>query len=179
MLLDEEDAGAPFVGGGAHRLQETSHDHRCETERELVREQQGRLPAERPRECQHLLLPTGEEAAAHPEALLQLREQPQRSLRLDVAYAEVVERGQLLEDRALLHHESRAPSRPAVERRFGHDSVEPYLAAEQRQLAGEREQGRGLSRAVGAEEGDDLALVDDDVDVVDDGLGAVSDGKAA
>ena len=49
------------------------------------------------------------------------------------------------------------------------DAVEPDLPRQQRQLAGERQQRRGLAGAVGAEQGDDLAGVHLEVEVVDAG----------
>ncbi len=78
VLLDEEHAGARLVGDGAHGGQQALHGDRCQAEAELVDEQQPRLARERSGDCQHLLLPTGQETRWCAQARLQLGEQLER-----------------------------------------------------------------------------------------------------
>ncbi len=71
------------------------------------------------------------------------------------------------EDGPLLRDEADAFACPLVQRGVGRRSEQHDLTLEQRQLAGEREEGGRLPGAVGTEEGDDLPGIDVQRDVAD------------
>ena len=68
VLLDEQHGAAALLRELAHDRQQPLHDHRREPEAELVEEQQLRLPCQRARDREHLLLAPGEQADAPPRS---------------------------------------------------------------------------------------------------------------
>ena len=90
---------------------------------------------------------------------------------------QVLPHAQLAVERKGLGHEPQTPAQRRVLRI--HRPVEdPRLALGGRQEAGEHPHGRGLAAAVGAEEAEDLALVDRETDPLDRGEVAEAPGQA-
>jgi hypothetical protein len=80
VLLDEEHRRPLRVGGIANGLEEALDDERSEAHRQLVSQQHAWLPAELPRQAEHLLLAARQQATADVETAFQLREQLRLSL---------------------------------------------------------------------------------------------------
>ena len=79
VLLDDQCAGPALVGRRADRAEESVDDLRCESERQLVGEQDRRIATEGAGERQHLLLAAREHSASHGQSRLELGEQRQRT----------------------------------------------------------------------------------------------------
>ena len=167
----------PSAADRANDLEQLLDHDRRQTERELVDHQQAGPRQERLRERQHLLLTAGQVAGVLVEPPPQDREVPEdRFVRLAairlVVLMDARRHPQVLTDGQAGEHalapgdrDDAAPN--MFVRRQERDVlavVEDGAVRRRRQAADGAEQ-RGLAGAVGAEQGDDLALVDVEVDV--------------
>ena len=174
-LLHQDDGGAVGVDG-PHDLEEVLHHRRGQTERQLVDHQQARPAEERLRQAEHLLLASGQVARGGVHPAPEGRE-PLEALRLPqlqvgallaarpAGHPQVLGHGEGREHAAPAGHLGDAELRgaPRVQLRdvLAH---EPHGAPTRWREAGDRPQHRGLPGAVGAEQGDHLALADLQVD---------------
>ena len=148
-----------------------------EAHRRLVEQQQARLRQQGPGDRQHLLLAAREVAGDAVDALFQAREEAEHAFEVAghgrlVAppvgtELEVLAHGECREDGAALGDVDEAALDDLV-RRHPRDvfAVEADGAGPHRDEAGEREQGRRLARAVGADQRADLAGQDAEVDAL-------------
>ena len=165
VLLDDQRPGAAFVGRRPHRPEEPVDDLRCESERQLVGEQQRRVAAQGSGEGQHLLLAARQHPAPHRQSRFELGEQRQRAFDRTAAEAQVVAGRHLREHQSFLGDQADATvADPAIHRREGRHVVEHDDPVDRRQLAGDRQQRRRLARAVRAEQADHFAALDREVD---------------
>ena len=106
VLLDEEDAGAGVGCVGADDREHALDDHRCESEAELVDEEQPWPAGECAREGEHLLLAAREQPGATVAQFAQLGEVAVGVLGVEalaaMAEAKVLADGELEEDAAAL-----------------------------------------------------------------------------
>jgi hypothetical protein len=169
VLLDEEDRHARVVDV-LDDLEDVGDEDRGEAERRLVQHEEARLPHEPARDRGHLLLAARERARLLLLALFEAREDREHLLehlgpRLlrpgrERSEEEVLLHGHLREQPARLGHVRDAEpdhvvGRPRVDR--GPLVVDPPLSRFQQ--ARDRRERRALAGAVGADEGDDLALL--------------------
>ena len=155
-------------------------------EAHLVHQQEPGLSHQGPGQGQHLLLATGEQAGLPIEQGLQLREQAQhpllgQSLPAPTADAEaqVLTGGQVEEERPVLGDVADAPPSDLVGRPGRRRSTEDLDGTvDHRQQARHRLQRRRLARAVGTEQGDDLALGHGQVEAPDHGHPLVAGDQA-
>ena len=189
-LLDEDDRrtrGADLV----HDRQQLLHDRGRETEGELVDHEQAGPGDERHSERQHLLLTAGEVARGFVEALAQHREETEHVLDAVVCpravgavqptgEAEVLGNRERREHAVAARHLYDAAPCHFVRRRVGHVAAVEHDRAVRRldQPRDALQEGR-LARAVGAEQRDDLALVDLEVDVEEHLHAVVTDVEVA
>ena len=170
VLLDEEHAASGLLGVLADPRQQALDDHRSEAEAELVEEQQPGLAGERAGDGEHLLLPARQQPGAPRPDVRERREVPVRDLGVEalspVAEPEVLGHGQAEEEPATFRHVGDPEAGAAARRTAGEVvAVEQDAPAHRVDDPGDRPQGRRLARAVGAEEGDDLARTDGQVEV--------------
>src|SRR4051794_14174523 len=170
VLLDEHDRRALLVDLADHVVDAVDDDRR-QAERRLVEEQQLRLGHQGAADREHLLLAAGHRAALLTLALLEAREQRVHAVEVLADAGGIAAReGAHLEVLEDAHAREDAPSL----RRLGDPdlgdlvagetldlgAVEEDAAGPRRHDARDRPQRRRLARAVGADERDDLALVD-------------------
>ena len=187
VLLDQQDR-RPLGAQAREQLEDLIDDDRREPERGLVEQEQRRPRHERPADREHLLLAARERAAVLAQPLAQDREEAQHVL---VGGVEVgaIARDRTAEPQVVGHREPRehAPPLgrerdPAAHDRLGRELVdrlalEPHLPARDRHEADDRVQQARLARAVGAQQGDDLALLDVQRHVLHGHDGAVADDE--
>ncbi|MCS6766214.1 MAG: hypothetical protein MO847_07255 [Candidatus Protistobacter heckmanni] len=167
VLLDEQDGGA-LRGYLAHDLEDLLHHQWRGAHRGFVEQQQPGPRHERAGHGEHLLLAAGERAGELPGAFPQAREDVEHAL--DVlrhagfvaaqvgAHLQVFQDAHAREHAApLRHHDQAAPGQ-----RMRRQARDVLAGVAQRalggELAGDGLHGGGLARAVGADQGDELAL---------------------
>src|SRR5581483_1325666 len=172
ILLDENDGGA----GIDHRLQrfvEPSDRDWREPQRDLVDEEQPRIRHQRAPDRSRLLLAAGKGAAALPAVLAQHRERLQNGLQVPAprtsrraADHEVLFDGHLAEELPAFRDE-RDPAAHASVRALAREiaSVEDDTPARRPVCARDRTEKRRLAGAVGADERENLAVLDGERDV--------------
>ena len=157
-------------------VEDLLHDQRREAQRRLVQKQELRAAHERAGDGQHLLLAARERAAALLQALLQAREQGADPLEILVemgqpvhgrAHLQVLEHGHAREDAPPFRGLGDRQARDLVGRHLG--DVPPRIgdrALARARVAEDRHHQGRLAGAVGADQRDDLALVDIHVDAL-------------
>jgi len=169
VLLDQKDAHAGFLDA-RERSEQPQGQQRREAERRFVEQQDSRRRHHGAADCHHLALAAAHGAHELLAALLELREQAQHTfqiLRLVRAGAprmcaehEILLDGQVGKNAAVLWHERDAGLHDLV-RRAPRDvgAVHRHRAAFRLAgLPGDGADERALTRAIGAEHDDDLAL---------------------
>ena len=189
VLLHQQDGHAGRLVDLADGLEDGAHQQRRQPQRGLVEQEQARPGHEGPADGQHLLLAAGEGAGQLLAALVQDREeprdepagllQPARVAPREGAQVEVLPHRQGAEDAPPLGHLGDAEPHQLV-RLDGVDRLplEVDLAAAGAQQAADGLEGGRLAGAVGAQDGDDLALADLEVDAVQRLHVAVGDAQA-
>ncbi len=185
VLLDQQDRDA-FARDLQHRFEDLLHHQRREPHRRLVEQQQLRLRHQRARHREHLLLAAGQRAGGLPAALLEAGKEIEHALDVvldrgpvaaDVgAHREIFLDGQRAEHAAALGDHGEAVAHELERRAAGHVLAGVTdRAALHRLQAGDALQRRRLPGAVGADQADELALVDVEVDALDRLDAAVGD----
>ncbi len=176
VLLDEQDRGALLLQGG-HGRHDPLHHQRRQAHRRLVEHEQLGPAHHRPTHGQHLLLATGEGAGRLGAALLEDREE--REGRVEVGVDALVLAGERTQAQVLLHGEPREdpPTLGGVRQTELDDVVggdrgevlalEGDRAGHRAQQARDGAQGGRLAGTVGADQRDDVALVDVEGDALD------------
>src|SRR5262245_124352 len=171
ILLHQEDAGAVAVDG-TDRLEDALHDERRQAERRLVEAEEPRLRHHGASQRQHLLLAAGKCASVLARALAQAREhgedplhqpaQPDRVMAMpEAAEFEVLTHAQGWKHAPALGNERNAEPDPLVGCQADDVAAIKYDGSgARRERPGDRAQRGGLAGAVGADQSDDLALVD-------------------
>ena len=177
VLLDEQHARA-LVG------------RRCAAPRTGDRRSSARVPwtarrPARPQDCATARVRARASAAdrrtaARPtvEMRLELREQFDDRLACGAEHAEVLGDRHAREDGPGVGDERESGAGALVQRRVAVEAEAVHRSAERREVAGQREECRGLAGAVRSEQRDDLALVDLEIDVADDRHLAVAGRRA-
>ena len=175
VLLDEEDSHS-LLAQLFDGIEDLLNDNRRQAERRLIQQQQARLAHQRAPDSQHLLLAAGHGARPLNPALMQARKQ---LIHPFDAGLELVAVGKKTAHRQVLFHrhprENAAPFRHN-RHRFAHDfrrlpvgnifTVENHAPAGGARVAAQGTQQSRFSRAVGANQGDNLSLIDMQTDVV-------------
>ena len=172
VLLDQNDRRA-LSRDGVEALIDVANDDRRQSERQLVAQQQPRIGHQAAADRRHLLLPARQRRRGQVAQFMQARKQLVDALEIPRPGALAVGAEQkILLDRkarkqpASFRHHCDAQPHDLV-RRLAPDrlTVEHHHLRRSRQSAGDRAQKRGLAGAVGADDGDRLALLDGDIDV--------------
>ena len=159
------------VAKGAHRAHHFGHHQRREAERGLVEQEQLRPGHQGAAEGEHLLLPARKRAGRLAAALPQDRKARHRLAEAALDFPppgqqirgrpQVFLDGQLGEHAASFGHMHESERDDAIGRQAGNRAaIEPDAAFSRPQQPTDRAQRCALSRAVGADHGDDLAALD-------------------
>ena len=176
VLLHQDDGRAGIVGDPADDRHQRFHHDGCKPHAHLVDQKDPRALDQRPGQGQHLLFTAGQHPGLQARALAQrgkeiehLGDRWTRSLAGSPRDREVLGRGELCEQRAVVEHEHDACSVEAPRRTSADElTVNGDRAPDRRQKAGECQQQRGLAGAVGPEHGDHLSSLDVERDVARD-----------
>ena len=168
-LIDKKDGRSLLAQLREQAIQRFQKSWR-KPERRLVEHQNLGARHQAAGDRQHLLLAAGEEAGALPLPLLERGEAIEQRvdhLRLVGGGArigaepQIVDHAQFRKDLTALRHQDQPLPRDRDRRPlFDALAEEPHVAADRPDQSGERAHQRRLSRAVGAEHGDELALGD-------------------
>src|SRR4030095_7297341 len=131
VLLDQQDRGALAVDR-ADRVEDLLDQHRSQSHRGLIQQQQARPSHERASDRQHLLLAAGEGAGHLRDALLQPGEQDEHALQIvgdpgvvpqECPHDEVLAHGEAVEDAPALRHVANPQAHHGVGRAAGEHAI--------------------------------------------------------
>ena len=170
VLLDDQDGRSLRVDVADH-LEDLLDQDRGKAHRRLVEEQQLRVGHQGAPDRQHLLLATGQRPAGLARPLAKPREEREDALEVPLeldlvgprvgTHLEVLEDGHPAEDAPTLGRVAHAPPHEPVGRHVRDVvPVEGERPGPGVHEAAEGAEGRRLAGAVGAQQGDDLTLVD-------------------
>ena len=162
------------------------NDERGQAQRRFIQQQQTGLAHQRTANGQHLLLAAGHGARALRRTFLQTRKELEHMLNAignlvlvqkETAHLQVFRHRQVLEDAAAFRRDGNAAAHDVVGGHLGDVlALEHNAAAAGTRVAAHGHQQRSLARAIAADQGDDLALIDMQTDLVDRADGAIVGG---
>src|SRR6185437_178304 len=174
VLLDEEHRDVLLLVDLADHFEDLLDDQRRQAERGLVEQEKPRPAHQGTGDRQHLLLAAGKRAAALHLAALQegkKREDPPQifgemcGIADRGAHLEILEHGHAREDAASFGLVRDAAAHDEMRRQSGDvAALEDDAAGAGARLAADRHEQRRLAGAVGADEADDLTLIDREID---------------
>ncbi|KAI3478981.1 hypothetical protein L1887_59004 [Cichorium endivia] len=186
-VLFHQKHGDALGADGLDDLEDLRNDQRRQAQRGLVQQQQARAAHQRAADGQHLLLAARHGAGALAGAILEAREQFEDMLHARVdggavlekaAHFQVLGHRQVGEDAPPLGRDGDALAHDLVRGQLGDVlALEAHGAAAGARRAAEGHEQRGLARAVGADQRDDLAVVDMQAHAVHGADGAVVGGQ--